>query len=495
MEFNFRRLRTTIASFIDPKNKVNKFNEAFLWGVGGGYTAYDQNNNSYVEYGYKINPIVYSVISQQATKTASIPYYIKKIENKGSLEKMRMLKKATNMDFSIPQLSKYVALKNETFAKDELPMPIEVPNPNQSWTEFFALYKTFLKLTGNVYIYMLAPEDGKDAGEPMAIYLLPSQDVRIVVKDNADLLGIESPVHGYVLTQGREYIEFEAENVIHIKYNNPEYGNNGEHLYVVSPLRAALLNIQSSNSALGLNIKTMKNGGAFGFIHGKNSMITVEQAAELKERLIEMNKSPEDLSKIAGVSAEMGFTRISLTSDELRPFDYWKFDQKQICNVLGWSDKLLNSDEGAKYNNVGEFRKQVVTDNIIPDLDLLEDALNKYWLPRYKKYQNTVISWDAMELPEMQIDVSSMAGWLTASLNSGVINRNEFRAAINYSTVENEDMDKYTVSGDVLLLEEALDPSFNIPETPGAMEIPIQNEDQKKWDMMIKRAKEKAEVK
>ena len=87
-------------------------------------------------------------------------------------------------------------------------------------------------------------------------------------------------------------------------------------------MRAALRNIESSNSAMELNIKTLKSGGAFGFIHGKGPAgITQAQAKELKERLIEMNASPENLGKIAGVSAELGFQRISLTSEELKPFD------------------------------------------------------------------------------------------------------------------------------------------------------------------------------
>ena len=95
------------------------------------------------------------------------------------------------------------------------------------------------------------------------------------------------------------------------------------------------------------------------------------------------NSLNNDLSKIAGSSAEIGFTRLSLTSDELKPFDYLKFDTKQICNVLGWSDKLLNSDEGAKYDNIGYARRMAITDNIQPDLKLLANALNTQFLPYF----------------------------------------------------------------------------------------------------------------
>ena len=277
-------------------------------------------------------------------------------------------------------------------------MPLDVPNPSQSWSEFHALYKTFLKLTGNVYIYMLMPEEGMNAGTPMAIYLLPSQNIEIIVKEKAELLGVESPVRGYMLIQGQQYIEFESEKVIHIKYSNPNYSEDGEHLYGQSPLKAALRNMQSSNKGLDLNIKTLQSGGAFGLIHGKNTALQPKQAAEIKERLTEMNNNPEDLAKIAGVSAEVGFTRLSLTSAELKPFDYLKFDKQQIADVLNWI--IDDENRGDFGGTINEIKKSRVTDNIQPDLILLQDALNTDFLPRFKGYENSELVYDISELPE-----------------------------------------------------------------------------------------------
>lgn len=460
-------LRRNIANFIQPNSLNNKFNQAFLWGLGGGgYTLYDPKGTTYIDEGYNINPIVYSIINQQATKTASIPYYIKKIEDEIALKSLIRLRQATKMNMNAQQKVQHLLLESKAFQNNEMAFPMERPNANQNWTEFIALYKTFLKLTGNVYIYMLTVEDGANAGKPMALYILPSQDVQIIVKDHADYLGIESPIKSYILTQGRAYIEFEAENVIHIKYPNPNYGENGEHLYGQSPLRSALKNIMSSNSALDLNIRTLKSGGAFGFLHGKQTAITPDQAKELKERLTEMNNDPANLGKIAGVSADMGFTRISLTSDELKPFDFLNFDQKMIANVLGWSDKLLNNDQGAKYDNIGEERKRMITDNIVPDLNLLEDALNNYFLPRFKGYEGSRIEFDVMELPEMQEDAVALSGWLYDGLDKAVFNRNEVRKALRWVELENPDMERFTVQNDIITLEEAIDNEFNITEDP-----------------------------
>ena len=459
----FNRIRSGLANLIDPNKVVrNKFNESFLWALGGGYTNYDTSNKTYIEKGYNINPIVFSVINQMATKTAAIPYYIKKIEDKQSHNKLNSLLNVTKHNLSTQQKVKKAILESKAFAKDDMVFPMDRPNISQTWTEWLSLYKTFLKTTGNVYIYIVSPDEGPRAKVPLQIYLLPSHLTQIIVKDNADLMTIEDPVSGYMMTSGQQYIEFKSCDVIHIKYPNPNYDENGTHLYGQSPLRAAIKNIESSNKGLDLNIKTLKSGGAFGFIHGKQTPLTPDQASELKGRLTEMNTSTEDLARISGISAEVGFTRVSLTTDELRPFDYLNFDQKQICNVLMWSDKLLNNDDGSKYDNVSQFRKQVITDNIMPDLKLLADAFNKEFLPRFKGYENTVIIFDAMELPEMQQDVKALTEWLNTALDRGVITRNEYRLAINYLSSDDVDMDEFTVQNDVMKLSEALDNDFNL---------------------------------
>ena len=461
--FNFTGLRQRIASLISPGNTLdrNLFNEAFLFG-SGGYTEYDNNNITYLEKGYNYNPIVYAVINQQASKTASIPYTIKRIKDKGSLAKMNQLAQATRSNMSMEQKVRHMMLEHKAFEDDDMKFPMEQPNVNQTWYEFLALYKTFLKLTGNVYIYMLAPTEGQNAGTPIQVYLLPSQYIQIIVKKNASMLGAESPVKGYILTYGRSYIEFDATQVIHIKYPNPNYGENGEHLYGMSPLRAALRNIQSSNKSLDLNIKTLQSGGGFGFFYGKNAPLNEEQSKAFKERLSEMQASPGEMAKIAGTSQEMGFQRMSLTSDELKPFDYLNFDTKQICNVLGWDDKLLNATDGAKYDNMGYALRRVVTDNILPDLKLLADALNKDFLPRFKGYENAVLMFDVSDLPEMQVDMAELVKWLKVSLDSGAIHRNEFRLGMKFSVVDDKNMNVFTVQNDVISLEESINNDFGV---------------------------------
>lgn len=456
--------RRGLANIISPDN--DKFLEAFLKQIGGLFTRYPREGKTYVEQGYGANSDVYSAIQQMSVKTSSIPYTVRKIDDKGAKSKLDKLNAATKSVFSPQQEIKKRILETKAFQEEELDFPLKKPNELQTWTEILSLYKTFLKTTGNVYFYMMKPKDGLNKGVPKRLYVLPSHLVQIVLKNNIDLLGEESPISHYMLIEGNQYVEFDAEDIIHIKYANPFYDEEGGHLYGLSPLRAALLNIQSSNEAVINNNKVLKNGGAFGFIHSKGQKaMTPEQALAIKQRLKEMDSDDDRLGRITGISAEIGFTRVGLSTEELKPFEYLSYDQKAICNVLGWSVKLLNNNEDSSSLNNGGMDselKRMVSDNIMPDLNLLCNALNDKFIPLFDGYEDSIIEFDYSELPEMQQDMKTMMEWIELAVNIGIMSRNEGREVLKLGKSENEYMDVFTVKDDVIPLDEALENDFSL---------------------------------
>lgn len=444
------------------KDIQNKFNQSFFWG-SNGYTSNDDSDLSkYIDLAYNINPDVFSVVNQISNKLISIPFYIKDVKDADSNVKLKRFLKSTNYDPSFTQRIKANKLEMKALSEDDFMMPFEKPNPNQEWLEFFKLSETFLKTTGNVYWYKLMPKEGMNSGEPIQIYCLPSHLMEIVLKDNANMLSVESPIDYYVLSDYKSYTKFDANEIVHISVDNPNFGMSGEHLYGQSPLRSAWKNIEASNKGLDLNINTLKNGGVFGFIHSKGTALTSDQGKELKERLKEMNKSPEDLSRIAGISSEIGFTRLSLSADELKPFEYLKYNQKQICNVLGWSDTLLNNDDGGKYDKQVSELKRVLTNTVVPDAKLLEDAFNSQVLSLIKKYRGKCLVFDYKELPEMQDDLETMSKWITSVVDNGIMNRTEARYAMRLPEIQDSNLDMFTVKDDIMSLEDAILPNEDL---------------------------------
>lgn len=443
------RFRLALDAFLNP-NK-NYFNEALYRQVGGITTTYNSTLETLLVKGYGENPDVNAIVNQMASKTTAVPYIIKPIKDEDSYNK----KKRLPINLSYIQKKQYDLLNKEAHEDIEQEMPLSRPNPNQTWSDIFFLYKLYLKVCGNVYLYKMSPNDGMNKGVPMQLYILPSHWVQIVLKANASSLGVENPIDYYILEQGNQFIKFDVNNIIHIKRSNPFYNHNGSHLYGYSELMAAIRNINSSNSGIDQNVKTMQNSGVYGFIHAGDgqSPLTYEQAQDLKQRLVDMDNSSDKLSNIAGASAKLAFTKLSLTTNELQPFAFLSNDRRTLCNCLNWPIDLLNEERsgtGFGVDAVIEARKRSITDNIKPDLDLLASYLNLEFIQKFKGYEKSVIEFDISELPEMQTDTYKMIEWMIKA----PLTQNEIREAINYEAMDDENMDVIYISSNLKRIDD-----------------------------------------
>jgi hypothetical protein len=448
--------RIALAWDVLTNGNKNLFNESIYKLVGGLTSTYNRSLETLITKGYGENPDVNAIINQQASKTISVPYFIKEIDDKDAYKK---LKKYPNNPTFQQKLSISKLQKKAYKTDSELPMPLERPNVNQSWSDIFFLYKVYLKACGNVYFYKQTISEGANAGNPLQLYILPTHWMQIVLKPNANMMSVDNPIDYYIMQQGNQMVRFPAENIIHIKRSNPFYDSTGSHLYGYSELMAAIRNIYSSNNGIDNNTKTMLNSGVYGFIHAGDgaSPLSPEQGQSLKDRLIEMDNDSTRLSNIAGASAKLGFTRISLTTDELKPFDYLSYDRRTLANCLNWNVDLLNEEKngsGFGVDTMNEARKRVITDNIKPDLDLLADYLNLEFIQKFKGYENTEICWDISELPEMQTDMSEMAKWI----NQVPLTLNERREVFKYEEIEDEMMNEVYIPSGIVNIN---DPSVN----------------------------------
>ena len=442
------RFRLALDVLLNP-NK-NYFNEAFYKAVGMQTTTYNSTLDVLITKGYGENPDVNAIVNKMASKTTSVPYIIKPIEDEKVYKQIKRF--PTNPTYI--QKKKLDLLKKEAYKDIEQPMPLEKPNPNQNWEELLFLYKVYLKVCGNVYFYRMS----NSMGQPIALYILPSHWMQIVLKSKASSLSYESPIDYYILEQGNQFVKFDVDTIIHIKRSNPFYNQNGSHLYGYSELMAAIRNINSSNNMIDTNVKTSQNSGAYGFLHAKDgqSPLTQEQGDSLKERLVDMQNNTGFLANIAGASAAIGFTQIGLKTDELKPFSFLSNDRRALCNSLNYPIALLNEERsgtGFGTDEVIEARKVLITDNIEPDLKLLAGYLNLEFIQKFKGYEKSVIEFDISELPEMQTDTSKMIEWMVKA----PLTLNEIREAINYEELDDENLDVIYINSNLKRID---DPSL-----------------------------------
>jgi HK97 family phage portal protein len=438
---------------------VNKVNLLYFQNIGGGDVPFDFTNTWAIETAFMKNPDVYAVLMQMASKTATVPYYVREVKKDEEYKAYQIKRRNTQPNYQ--GLIYEAKAKAKAFQEDKYkPIPLAKPNPLMNWAEFMQLSKIYLRATGNVFWYILRNEQNK----PLAIYVLPSHLMQIKLKPNAFNLALESPVLGYELVYTQNSIPFLADEVVHIKMPNPTWDFSATQLYGRSPLMAAYYNVENQILANKHLNKMFNSSGAFGFIFAKGESLTPEQAQQFQDRIKEMDADKGRMAKLSGVGSEIGFQRVSLANDELEPWNALGWDRKTICNVLGWQDELMNNDgkSSLSSNETTQARKVIITDNILPDLILFEEALNEKFIKDFKGYENYKIHFDVSELPEMQEDIKTLMEWA----KDAPITLNEMRELLKYEPLQEEGMDDIWVSRTKIRLQEALiDVNFlaNIP--------------------------------
>lgn len=361
---------------------VNKLNEAIYSFFSGYFYTLTQNKKTYIDSGYRGNLDVYSIVKLIASKTADA--------------KFRGVRYSEQKD-------EYLDLPKSHWVNKLLKRPNELER-QQGFIEALA---SWLLLTGDLYLYKIVSET--DKGRVLRLYYLPSQYVQIIGG------GAFDPEQGYKLIIGDQSIEFTKEEVVHIKYFNPNWDISGSQLYGQSPLEAALSTVQSSNEAVNAKIKAFINGGMHGLLSSKdpNSPVSVEQIAQLNEIIESRVTGTNNTKKISATSGMVEYTQIGMSPADLEILKSIQFDADKLCKVFGVSPYLFNT-ESSSYNNVKEAKKSLVTDVVTPLLNLiidaLDDALNS------TEYD---IMYDISHFPELQEDLGQMvaslkdAYWLT----------------------------------------------------------------------------------
>lgn len=392
----------------------NKLNDAIYSFFSGYFYTLTTNKKTYVDSGYRGNLDVYSIIKLIAGKVADAKF-------KG-------------VRYSEPQ-DKFLDLPRNHWLNRLLRRPNELER-QQGFIEGLA---SWLLITGDLYLYKIVSET--DKGRVLRLYSLPAQYVQIIGG------GAFDPEQGYKLIIGDQSIEFTKEEVIHIKYFNPNWDISGTQLYGQSPLEAALSTVQSSNEGINAKIKAFINGGMHGLLSSKdpNAPVSVEQIAQLNEIIDSRVTGTNNTKKISATSGMVEYTQIGMSPADLEILKSIQFDADKLCKVFGVSPFLFNT-ESSSYNNVQEAKKSLVTDVVTPLLNLITDALNDAL--NSNEYE---IVYDINHFPELQQDLTKMvqglkdAYWLTT---------NEKREQMGLEPIVEDNMSKILVPSNLVPIDE-----------------------------------------
>lgn len=423
------------------QNTSEYFNRAIYNYLGDSIVWNPENDETYINKGYRFNSTVYSIVNIITKAATTVPFQVYEIQNENNLKRYKAL---TSGDFNASALNQSRILQKRALVEledTELHELLERPNPSQSYNAWIQEIIAFGLLTGNRYIYGIGPDTGQNVGKFSELYVLPSQAMEIHSG------GILEPVKEYSLQYNGTY-KIPADAICHIKDFNPYYDGTGSHLYGMSPLKAGLRSMDANNEALTTGVRYLQNQTARGVLMADEGDLNEVQARQLKDKFKQQYQGSNNAGDVIITPKKLSWVNFGLNAADLSLIEQYNASIKDLCNVYNIPVQLLNNTDSSTYNNMKEAKKALYQNAVMPQLIKIREELNRWLTPKYG--DKLYIDFDFSVIPELQDEMEkvvaqmSQAWWITP---------NEKRVAMSYGTDEDKpELDDYYVPTNLVSL-------------------------------------------
>jgi len=382
------------------RKKKNPVNPAILAGVGGRVVWSKRNFETFAEEGYRINPVAYACIREQATAVGGIPWLV--------------MKRGQGPN------GKSVELPDHALA--EL---LRRPNMKTGGAQFFQNFTGYHELHGNCYTTVAGPK-GKP---PVELWQLRPDKTRIVKGDR------KQPVRGYEYGDSEPGIPLDTEKVLHVKYWNPT-----DDWYGMSPMEAAARSIDTHNEASRWNMNRVQNDGRPSGLMSFPGELSDTQFDRVQEQIQDNVKGGDNAGMVLTLEGGGGWTSMGMTASELDWLEGKKLSGREICIVYNTPPELIGDSESKTYANYKEARKAFYVENILPRMDVYRDDLANWLVPMFEE-QGLILDYDRDAIEALQDERQMIFDMATSAFREGLIGRGEARELMGYPTeIPTEDL-------------------------------------------------------
>lgn len=335
---------------------------------------------SYIQYGFSLNAIIYGAIMYKVRALSSAP--------------LRAYSGQKDSPTPLPD-------------NNPLAMLVTQPNPAQDYLQFHSWITMFLNLSGNVYLFLARDRASQ---LPYAIYPLRSNCVKIIPSVERD-----RPVLGYMyVPEGGSYNEMFPilpEDIIHIKLPNPNDPLNGAG-YGMSPLSSVAQSANVDNEITKFLKVFFEKGAMFQNVVSFDVAMQPKDIAKAREAFEQIYGGVENWSKFAILDNGAKLQRVTPTFDEMGFETIDARNETRMLGPFGVPPILISARVGLErstFSNYEEARKACWEDTLLPELRLGESAFQKKLT-----FGNTWVKYDLSDIPALRRDILPLT---TAALN------------------------------------------------------------------------------
>lgn len=392
---------------------------------GRSYTVHNgqlispsDTKTTYITQGYTVNDLIYSIVNLIADKVRVAPWGTYKVVDESSLKLYRSIlrkKNLTGEDFKKALQYRNKALKE---VEDQKLAPLlESPDGYCTFQDLVADSGVFKLLTGDRIIWAETLDAGANAGKPFRLHILPPDlmTMKVASKLPFEVLGYEITDWGLIKEKS-----LPVKQILHDKYFNPVYDAAGNHLWGLSPLRAAFLLTTKSNEANKTEAAQFQNQGPKKIIYIDEPQKNIDMAVAegqiqgIKKILQSREYSGSDnANKVPGSGYKIGVADVGLSPVELGIIESEKWSLRRFCNVYGVPSQLLNDPENKTYNNQKEGESALTMRCALPQLNSFREHFNRKLKNDWGyKESGIVVDYDISVYSELQEDLAQKWIWV-----------------------------------------------------------------------------------
>lgn len=315
---------------------------------------------------------------------------------------------------------------------------IKKPNPLQTWNQLMTQAKVYEQIFEEVFFLTITPA-GFDKKEVATIWVVPNWIINAKTTGNLYQQSfIEDIVTHFELNYGGKITRIEIDSIIHIKGSNQ---NNEDQIRAMSRLVSLEDPISNIVAAYEARNVLITRKGAIGILSNVSRDVAgtipvdATEKAEVQDEFKKYGLSKSQ-SQVIITNANLRWQSMTFPTKELMLFEEIEDDVRQICDTYDYPMYLLGFKAGTTFSNMGEAKKSLYQDAIIPEAEGWAEAFNNYFELEAAGLEMKVF-YDHLEI--FQQSEKDKADALLAKVNANmplleknIITLNQFLTALDY---------------------------------------------------------------
>ena len=322
-------------SFFKGKINLTDNNRELIYKLFGsfGVNRLGSSDRAFLEEGYEGNVDVYSVIKKIADTYKAIPTIVER------------------------KVGDEWELVEDSLIHDLMANPN--PGKGYTWDDIDEMIATYLLANGNSY---LVGQEGLFNSRIAEVDVLPAPNVTI--NSNNDFF---MPNIKYYFELNNQRLQFESEQIEHIRFFNPSFMSVQDSFKGLSPIEVASRVVKVGNDRWDADANLLQNRGAIGLVTDKsNRPMTPDEARQVQAGFDRDTAGTNNYGKIKVTNKDLSYIQMAMSSADLQLIEKNVINLRSICSVYGVDSSLFNDPANQTYNNRKEAEKALYTNAIIP---------------------------------------------------------------------------------------------------------------------------------